>query len=64
MGPTLRAASLLAAQGRDLLQVALTMFALGVGAALPLLARPWIPRETMMRSRSRLRSTGSGMKPR
>jgi len=64
VGPTLQAASLLAAQGRDLLQVALTMFALGVGAALPLLDRPWIPRETMMRSRSRLRSTGSGMKPR
>src|SRR5712692_10574986 len=35
VGPTLGAASLLAARGRDLPQVALTMFAFGVGAALP-----------------------------
>ena len=38
VGPTLGAASLLAAQGRDLGQVALTMFVFGLGAALPLLA--------------------------
>ena len=35
VGPTLGAASLLAAQGRDLGQVALTMFVFGLGAALP-----------------------------
>jgi sulfite exporter TauE/SafE len=38
------------------------MFAFGVGAALPLLALGWVSRETMMRWRSRLLSTGSGMK--
>ena len=62
VGPTLGAASLLAAQGRDLPKVALTMFAFGVGAALPLLALGWVSRETMMQWRSRLLSTGSGMK--
>ena len=35
VGPTLGAASVLAAKGEDLLQVALTMLAFGVGAALP-----------------------------
>ncbi len=62
VGPTLGAASLLAAQGRDLPQVALTMSAFGMGAALPLLAFGWVSRETMTRLRSRLLSTGSGMK--
>src|SRR5713101_7036513 len=61
VGPTLGAASLLAARGRDLPQVALTKFAFGVGAALPLLALGWVSRETMMGWRSRLLSTGSGM---
>ncbi len=36
-GPTLGAASLLAAQGRDLGQVTLTMLVFGLGATLPLL---------------------------
>jgi cytochrome c-type biogenesis protein len=62
VGPTLGAASLLAAQGHDLPQVALTMFAFGIGAALPLLALGWLSRETMMLWRSRLLSAGSGMK--
>ena len=61
VGPTLGAASLLAARGRDLPQVALTMSAFGVGAALPLLALGWVSRETTMQWRSRLLSTGSGM---
>src|SRR5919197_1874396 len=38
VGPTLGAASILAAQGEDLPQVAITMLAFGFGAALPLLA--------------------------
>jgi cytochrome c-type biogenesis protein len=59
VGPTLGAASLLAAQGRDLGQVALTMFAFGVGAALPLLGLGWLSRETMVRWRSRMLSAGS-----
>ena len=62
VGPTLGAASLLAAQGRDLPQVALTMLAFGVGAALPLLTLGWISRETLMRWRSRLVSAGKGIK--
>src|SRR5262249_57247048 len=37
VGPTLGAASLLAAQGRDLPRVTLTMASFGMGAALPLL---------------------------
>lgn len=62
VGPTLGAASLLAAQGTNLAQVALTMFAFGVGAALPLLGLGWLSRETMARWRSSLLSAGSGMK--
>ncbi len=38
VGPTLGAASLLAAEGRDLSEVAVVMLAFGLGAALPLLA--------------------------
>ena len=37
VGPTLGAASVLAAQGRDLAQVALTMLVFAIGTALPLL---------------------------
>ncbi|QWG14247.1 cytochrome c biogenesis CcdA family protein [Bradyrhizobium sediminis] len=62
VGPTLGAASLLAAQGTNLAQVALTMLAFGVGAALPLLGLGWLSRETMVRWRSSLLSAGSGMK--
>ena len=62
VGPTLGTASLLAAQGKDLGQVALTMLAFGVGAALPLLALGWLSRETMARWRGRLLAAGGGMK--
>jgi cytochrome c-type biogenesis protein len=62
VGPTLGAASLLASQGRDLAEVALIMFAFGVGAALPLLALGLLSREAMMRWRHRLASAGQGMK--
>jgi cytochrome c-type biogenesis protein len=62
VGPTLGAASLLAAQGHDLPQVAVTMLAFGAGAALPLLALGWLSRETMMRWRGLLLSAGHGMK--
>jgi cytochrome c-type biogenesis protein len=62
VGPTLGAASLLAAQGRDLVEVALIMFAFGVGAALPLLALGLISREANLRWRHRLASAGHGMK--
>jgi cytochrome c-type biogenesis protein len=62
VGPTLGAASLLAAQGRDLAQVAATMFVFGIGAALPLLLLGLVSREAMMRWRERLASTGQGVK--
>lgn len=62
VGPTLGAATLLAAQGKDLGQVTLTMLAFGIGAALPLLGLGWVSRETMVRWRGRLLAAGSGMK--
>jgi cytochrome c biogenesis protein CcdA len=62
VGPTLGAASLLAAQGKDLLQVALIMLAFGVGAALPLLLLGMLSRETLLRWRGRLAEAGKGGK--
>src|SRR5208282_3225688 len=58
VGPTLGAASLLAAQGRNLPQVVITMFVFGIGAALPLLLLGLLSREAMARWRTRLRSAG------
>ena len=62
VGPTLGAASVLAAQGKDLGQVAVTMLAFGLGAAAPLLALGTISREAMLRWRSRLMQAGQGGK--
>ena len=59
VGPTLGAASVLAAKGEDLGQVALTMLVFGVGAALPLMLLGFVSREAMMRWRGRLMETGS-----
>jgi cytochrome c biogenesis protein CcdA len=59
VGPTLGAASVLAAKGEDLGQVALTMLAFGSGAALPLMLLGFVSREAMMRWRGRLMETGS-----
>jgi cytochrome c biogenesis protein CcdA len=58
VGPTLGAASLLAAQGRDLPQVTLTMAAFGIGAALPLVFLGLISRATLMGVRARLLAAG------
>jgi cytochrome c biogenesis protein CcdA len=58
VGPTLGAASVLAAKGEDLGQVALTMLAFGIGAALPLMLLGLVSREAMMRWRGRLMETG------
>jgi cytochrome c-type biogenesis protein len=58
VGPTLGAASVLAAKGEDLVQVALTMLAFGIGAALPLMLLGTLSREAMMRWRGRLMETG------
>ena len=62
VGPTLGAASVLAAQGENLGQVAVTMAAFGLGAALPLLLMGLLSREAMMRWRGRLLEAGSGGK--
>jgi cytochrome c-type biogenesis protein len=61
VGPTLGAASLLAAQERDLPQVALVMFAFGVGAALPLLVLGMFSREFLLRWRKQMLSAGHGL---
>lgn len=62
VGPTLGAASVLAAQGKDLGQVALTMLAFGIGAALPLLCVGLLSREAMLRLRGRMLTAGGAMK--
>jgi cytochrome c-type biogenesis protein len=58
VGPTLGAASLLAARGEDLGEVALVMAAFGIGAALPLLLLGMLSREALMRMRDRLLAGG------
>lgn len=62
VGPTLGAASVLAAQGKDLGQVATVMAAFGVGAALPLLLLGLVSRDVMLRWRDRLARAGQGGK--
>ncbi len=61
-GPTLGAASVLAAQGKDLGHVALTMLMFGVGAALPLLILGMLSREAMIAIRGRLMNAGAALK--
>lgn len=62
VGPTLGAASVLAAQGKSLGEVAFVMISFGVGAALPLLLLGRVSREVMLRWRERLLRTGQGAK--
>ena len=56
VGPTLGAASILAAQGRDLGAVGATMLSFGLGAGLPLAALGLVSREAVLRWRSRTMS--------
>jgi cytochrome c-type biogenesis protein len=58
VGPTLGAVTMLAAQGRDLGSVALTMLVFGLGSALPFLILGTLTREALMRWRNRLLSAG------
>jgi cytochrome c biogenesis protein CcdA len=60
VGPTLGAASVLAAEGKALPEVGLTMLAFGFGAALPLVLLGHLSREVLMRWRARLGATGKG----
>lgn len=62
VGPTLGAVSVLAAQGRDLGQVALTMTVFAAGAALPLVLFGLVSRQALIAWRGRLLSVGSGAK--
>lgn len=62
VGPTLGAASLLAAQGQDLGQVGTTMLVFSLGAALPLAALGLLSREAMLRWRVRLMGGGARAK--
>ena len=62
VGPTLGAASVLAARGEDIGAVALTMLAFGLGAALPLLLLGTLSREALMIWRDRLLAAGKGGK--
>jgi cytochrome c-type biogenesis protein len=58
VGPTLGAASVLAAQRKDLASVAAVMFAFGVGTTLPMLAVAVLSRTALLRWRQRMLSAG------
>ncbi len=58
VGPTLGAASVLAAQGSDLGSVALVMLAFGLGTSVPLLAVGLMSRQALLRWRGRMMETG------
>lgn len=59
VGPTLGAASTLAAQGQQLSQVALLMLLFGFGAGIPLVVLGSLSRTTILRIRQRLLQTGT-----
>jgi cytochrome c biogenesis protein CcdA len=61
-GPTLGAASLMAAQSQHLWLVASVMLAYGLGAGLPLMILGLLSRETLVRWKGRLAATGTGLK--
>lgn len=62
VGPTLGAASLLAARGENLFSVALTMLVFGLGAALPLALLGLLSRQALLAWRGRLASAGTALK--
>jgi cytochrome c-type biogenesis protein len=62
VGPTLGAASVLAAQGRDIASVAAVMGAFGLGTAVPLLLIGTLSREALGRWRGRLMGAGKAGK--
>lgn len=62
VGPTLGAASILAAQGQSLPAVGVTMLIFGVGAATPLVLVGLASRQTLMRFRNRMLAAGSNGK--
>ena len=62
VGPTLGAASVLAARGRDLPSVAAVMLAFGFGAAIPLLLVSMLSRGALLRWRGRMGQAGQAGK--
>jgi cytochrome c-type biogenesis protein len=62
VGPTLGAASLLAAKGESLGQVTVIMVAFGMGAALPLVLLGHLSREMLLRWRARMLAAGNSLK--
>lgn len=62
VGPTLGAASILAAQGKDLASVAVVMAAFGLGTALPLVLVGSLSREALGRWRGRMMVSGQAGK--
>jgi cytochrome c-type biogenesis protein len=58
VGPTLGAATTLASQGRDVVQIALLMLIFGLGAAAPLVLLGSLSRTRMLAIRGRLLSAG------
>ena len=62
VGPTLGAASILAAQGKDLGHVAFIMAMFGIGAALPLMLLGFLSRQALMGMRDRLMQAGKAGK--
>jgi len=62
VGPTLGAASILAARGEDIAEVALTMLFFGLGAALPLAVLGALSREVLFGWRNRLMQAGKGLR--
>jgi cytochrome c-type biogenesis protein len=61
-GPTLGAASVLAAQGRELSRAVLTMLLFALGTSLPLLLLGFTSRQALMRWRGHLAATGAAGK--
>ncbi len=61
-GPTLGAASLMAAQSKNLGLVAVVMLAYGIGAGLPMMLLGFLSRETMVRMKGSMMSAGKGLK--
>jgi cytochrome c-type biogenesis protein len=62
VGPTLGAASIMAARGENLGTVALTMLAFGIGTSLPLLILATVSREALVRWRERMLGAGRWLK--
>jgi cytochrome c-type biogenesis protein len=62
VGPTLGAASLLAARGESLGYVILVMTIFGIGVAVPLLAIGLLSREVFHKARGRMMAAGNTMK--